>query len=128
MAEDQKADKSAKKAGKSKKSKKNPFKSIVSFFKSVSAECKKVVWPTAKDTIKNTAIVLLFSLVIGVAIYGVDTVLSLAMKGVKSLADNTTVSDTAEDTSESDIDIEENTNADTNADAGSEETTGQTAE
>ena len=36
------------KADKPKKPRKNPFKSIVSFFKSVNAERKKVVWPTAK--------------------------------------------------------------------------------
>ncbi len=111
-----KAEKSSKKAGKSKKAKKNPFKSIVSFFKSVNAERKKVVWPSAKETIRNTAIVLLVSLVVGVAIYGVDTVLSLGLKGIKSLKENTTVSDTADNTSESDLDVEEETSADADAD------------
>ena len=52
---EKKADKPAKSTkSKDKKSKKNPFKSIASFFKSVKAEGKKVVWAQAKDVLKNT--------------------------------------------------------------------------
>lgn len=91
-------DKKASKKTDKKKSKKNPFKSIASFFKSVNAERKKVVWPNAKETIKNTIVVLIVVSVAGLAIYGIDTVLSLGMEGIKKLADNnnTTVSQTAE--------------------------------
>lgn len=100
MAEDKtpkKPEKESKKADKKKSKKKNPFKSIATFFKGVNAERKKVVWPSAKETLKNTAIVLVVVIVVGVAIYGVDTLLSLGMKGIKNLAENTTVSDTAEE-------------------------------
>lgn len=110
MAEEKKTSQKAEKAktekAKSdkpkKKSKKNPFKSIASFFKSVKAEGKKVVWANGKDVLKNTVIVLVVVIIAGLAIYGVDTVLSLGMKGLKNLADtNTTttaaVSDTVED-------------------------------
>lgn len=99
---DKKAAKPAKKtdgkADKSKKSKKNPFKSIATFFKSVRAEGKKVVWSPAKDVLKNTLTVIVVVAIAGVCIYGVDTLLSLGMKGVKNLADKsetTSVSDTA---------------------------------
>ncbi len=92
---DNKSAKDSKKADKKKSKKKNPFKSIATFFKGVNAERKKVVWPTAKETLKNTVIVLVVVSIAGVAIYGVDTLLSLGMKGIKKLADNTTVSDTA---------------------------------
>ena len=106
MAEEKTSKKPEKEAKSSKadkkKSKKNPFKSIASFFKGVNAERKKVVWPTGKETLKNTVIVLVVVLIAGVAIYGVDTLLSLGMTGIKSLATNaTTVSETAEDTTAS---------------------------
>ena len=73
-----------------KKSNKNPFKSIASFFKSVKAEGKKVVWAPAKDVLKNTIIVLVVVIIAGLAIYGVDSLLSLGMKGIKNLAETTT--------------------------------------
>ena len=84
---EKKADKPAKSTkSKDKKSKKNPFKSIASFFKSVKAEGKKVVWAQAKDVLKNTVIVLIVVIIVGLAIYGVDSLLSLGMKGIKNLA------------------------------------------
>lgn len=88
---DGKADKS-----KSGKKKKNPFKSIATFFKSVKAEGKKVVWSTGKDVLKNTLTVLVVVIIVGLCIYGVDTLLSLGMKGIKNLADQepTSVSET----------------------------------
>ena len=107
MAEEKTSKKVAKeanasKANKKKSTKKNPFKSIASFFKGVNAERKKVVWATGKETIKNSVIVLVVVIIVGVAIYGTDTLLSLGMKGVKSLKTNeTTVSETAEDSAAS---------------------------
>lgn len=91
----------AQKADKKKSKKKNPFKSIGKFFKGVNAERKKVVWPTAKETIRNSIIVLVVVAIAGVAIYAVDTLLSLGMKGIKSLKDETTISETvSEDTTD----------------------------
>ncbi|MEZ3421078.1 MAG: preprotein translocase subunit SecE [Eubacterium sp.] len=110
-----KAEKASKKADKKKK-KNNPFKSVAAFFKSTNAERKKVVWPSAKDTIKNAAIVLAVTLVVGVAIYGIDSLLTLGMKQVKSLADNTTVSAEADDSSNPDADIVEDDAESTTAD------------
>ena len=122
MAEDKKTSTKAPKADKpkdKKKSKKNPFKSVVSFFK---AEGKKVVWANAKDVLRNTVIVLIVVTVVGLAIYGVDTVLSLGMKGIKSLADKetTTASAQAEDTTNEIDKILENATAE---DTTAQETT-----
>ncbi len=115
MAEEKKTSKKAEKTEKSKakkKSKKNPFKSIASFFKSVKSEGKKVVWAKGKDVLRNTIIVLVVVTIVGLCIYGVDTVLSLGMKGLKNLA-NTTTSVSQQ--------VEESTSADTG-----EETTAET--
>lgn len=110
MAEEKKTSQKAEKAktekAKSdkpkKKSKKNPFKSIASFFKSVKSEGKKVVWAKPKEVLRNTIIVIVVCAIVGVAIYGVDSLLSLGMKGIKSLADKepTTVSQEVETTAE----------------------------
>ncbi len=96
----QKPAKSAKSKDK-KKSKKNPFKSIASFFKSVKAEGKKVVWAPAKDVLKNTVVVLIVVIIAGLCIYGVDSLLSLGMKGLKNLAETTTTTTSASQQGES---------------------------
>ena len=44
----------------------------------------------AKDVLKNTIIVLVVVIIAGLAIYGVDSLLSLGMKGIKNLAETTT--------------------------------------
>ena len=117
-----KAEKASKKADKKKKSKKTPFKSIASFFKSVNSERKKVVWPTAKETFKNALIVIVVTFIVGVAIYGVDSLLSLGLKGVKNLAATTTVV-TEADENDADNDIVEDT-----TDTTAEDTTAETTE
>ena len=117
-----KEEKVSKKADKKKKSKKNPFKSIASFFKSVNSERKKVVWPTAKETFKNALIVIVVTFIVGVAIYGVDSLLSLGLKGVKNLAATTTVV-TEADENDADNDIVEDT-----TDTTAEDTTAETTE
>ena len=109
MAEEKKTSKKAEKSTDikpKKKSKKNPFKSIASFFKSVKSEGKKVVWAKPKEVLRNTIIVLVVCTIVGVAIYGVDTVLSLGMKGLKGLADKetTTVSQDVDSTADADTD------------------------
>ncbi len=119
MAEEKKTSKKAEKADKSKdtkkKSKKNPFKSIASFFKSVKSEGKKVVWAKPKEVLRNTIIVIIVCAIVGVAIYAVDTVLSLGMKGVKNLADkeptsaSQDVDSTADDDDAEDVADEETT-------------------
>lgn len=122
MAEEKKTSgKAEKKEQPKKKSKKNPFKSIASFFKSVKSEGKKVVWAKPQEVLRNTIIVLIVCTIVGVAIYGVDTVLSLGMKGIKSLADkeSTTVSTTVDNTEDEDT---------ANNETGLEEDTSDVAE
>ena len=80
--------KSDKKAGK--KSSKNPFKAIGAFFKSVRSEGKKVVWPKAPEVFKNTIVVLVVIIILGLAIFGIDQALSQGMKGIKKLAEDNT--------------------------------------
>ena len=44
------------------------------WFREMKSELKKVVWPTGKTTTKSTGAVLLFSLVVGAAIWIFDYV------------------------------------------------------
>ena len=93
-----KADKKADKKSKEKKARKNPFKSLASYFKSVGKEGKKVIWPTAKEVLKNTLVVLVVIIIVGVAIYVVDLGLTQGMKGIKSLATTSTTESTTSTT------------------------------
>jgi len=123
MAEEKKTSKKAEKTEKSKstkkKSKKNPFKSIASFFKSVKSEGKKVVWAAPKEVLRNTIIVLIVVAIAGVSIYAVDSLLSLGMKGIKSLAETTTVSQDAGESTEAAAD---NTTAENTTESATEST------
>lgn len=123
MADEKKTSNKVEKTNKSKdkkKSKKNPFKSIASFFKSVKAEGKKVVWSPAKDVLRNTVIVLIVITVVGLCIYGVDSLLSLGMKGIKNLAETTTASEEVETTTTAEA-LDEATESDTDAESDSED-------
>ena len=55
-----------------KKVRKNPFAGIVNYFKDVRGEMKKVVWPTYKQLQKNTIIVLISIVIIGIFIWALD--------------------------------------------------------
>ncbi len=90
--------KDSKKAAKKKSNKKNPFQTIAKFFKGVNAERKKVIWPTGKETVKNTIIVLVVVVIVGAAIYAVDTGLSLGMKGIRMLKDKAETTTVSEET------------------------------
>lgn len=51
---------------------KNFFGKIAKFFKDIVAELKKVVWPTRKQLVNNTAIVIVCILIVGVVIWVLD--------------------------------------------------------
>lgn len=51
---------------------KRAFKAVAKFIRETKAEIKKIVWPTPKQTFKNTGLVLLAMLVVGVVIFGLD--------------------------------------------------------
>ena len=49
------------------------------WFREMKSELKKVVWPSGKETMKNTGTVLLCSLVVGAFIWIFDAVAVLAV-------------------------------------------------
>jgi len=56
------------------KEKKNGiFSRIIKGLKSTKSEFKKVVWPSRKQLINNTGIVILALIVIGLVIFGLDS-------------------------------------------------------
>ena len=55
-----------------KKSKPGIFARIKQWFKETKAELKKVQWPTWKQTVNNTLIVLAFCVVVGLCIFLFD--------------------------------------------------------
>lgn len=55
-------------------------KSIVKYFKDARSEFKKVVWPSRKQVINNTIVVIVSMVVSGLAIWGVDTLFMFLIK------------------------------------------------
>ena len=49
------------------------------WFREMKSELKKVVWPTGKETMKNTGTVLLCSVIVGAFIWIFDAVAVLAV-------------------------------------------------
>jgi preprotein translocase subunit SecE len=47
----------------------NPFKAIARYFREVKSEMKKVVWPSRKQVVNNTLVVIAAVLVIGIIIW-----------------------------------------------------------
>ena len=82
-----KKEKAEKKAGKKpeKKSKPGVFARIGQWFKETKAELKKVQWPTWKQTLNNTLIVLAFCVVVGVCIFAFDKLADGLLKALIDL-------------------------------------------
>jgi preprotein translocase subunit SecE len=57
------------------------FGRIAKYFREVKSEIKKVIWPSKKQVINNTAVVILAIIVIGIIIYLLD----MAFKGLLGL-------------------------------------------
>lgn len=55
------------------------FQKVSKYFKEVKSEMKKVVWPTFAKVRQNTLIVLIYVLLIGVVIWGLDAVFTWVM-------------------------------------------------
>ena len=55
-------------------------KSVVKYFKDARSEFKKVVWPSRKQVINNTIVVIVSMVVSGLAIWGMDTVFMFLIK------------------------------------------------
>ena len=71
--------------GKGKKDKKKRRKSIFRWFREMRSELKKVVWPTPKQIMNNTIIVLVIMAISSVVVWGVDMAGSYIVKTLISL-------------------------------------------
>ena len=63
---------------------KRTWKGIFRYFRELRSELKKVVWPTPKQVLKNTLIVLACVLVVGVFVFVVDKVSSTGIDALIS--------------------------------------------
>ncbi|MBO5447925.1 MAG: preprotein translocase subunit SecE [Ruminococcus sp.] len=87
MAKDKEIAKSSKKdADKAKNTGKAKKKGgIRRYFKDLKAEIKKVVWPTRKQVVNNTGIVLSVMVVMALFLFAVDSGLGAAIQAVLSI-------------------------------------------
>ena len=58
------------------------FENVVQFLKEVQIELKKVVWPTRKDTIASTTVVLILVIIIAIYLGLVDLGLSRVIRAI----------------------------------------------
>ena len=58
------------------------MKKITEFFNNVSKEMAKVSWPTQQELIDNTIIVVVFTIIISLFIFGVDQVYSTILEAI----------------------------------------------
>ena len=61
------------------------IKRVIKFFRDYKSEAKKIVWPTFKDVVKNTVIVLIMCVVVGAFIWILDFGLSKLLSLIWSL-------------------------------------------
>ena len=61
------------------------FERIKKFFRETKSELKKVVYPTPKQLINNTAVVLLCVLIVGIFVWVLDGLGGLAINAIHSL-------------------------------------------
>lgn len=67
-----KADKEKKTKADKKDSKPGFFQRVARWFRELKSELKKVVWPTPKQTVKNTLVVIACVIVVGIFIWAFD--------------------------------------------------------
>ena len=93
MAENEKLEQATKassekadKAKKDKQSKPGIFQRVGKWLKEMKSELKKVQWPSRKQTINNTLIVIACVIVVGIFIWIFDFIATGAIQGLISLA------------------------------------------
>jgi preprotein translocase subunit SecE len=64
------------------------FGKIVKFFRDTKSEMKKVVWPSKKQVLNNTIVVLVVVLVSFVVIFALDSLFGLSIQGLLGIATN----------------------------------------
>lgn len=62
------------------------LKRMVKFFRDCKGELKKIVWPTPQTVFKNMGIVLVTILVLGLFVFGLDTVFMQLLGLVMNIA------------------------------------------
>ena len=67
---------------------KRTFGGIRRYFRELRSELKKVTWPTPKQVLKNTLIVLACVLVVGACIWMFDYVARFGVDGLRSIFHN----------------------------------------
>lgn len=63
----------------------NLFQRIVKYFRSVWVELKKVIWPSFSKLKKDTIIVLVTIIIVGICLAALDGVFSLGLKALLSI-------------------------------------------
>lgn len=56
------------------------------FFDNIRGEAKKIVWPSKKDLVKQTLVVIVISLFMGLLIFGMDSLFTLFVNLITNLA------------------------------------------
>lgn len=79
------ADSKAAKSKSSAKSEKAKKGGVKKYFRDLKSEIRKVVWPSRKQVVNNTGIVLSVMVVVGLFLFGVDTGLAAAIKALLSI-------------------------------------------
>ena len=55
------------------------------WFQGMSAEFKKIIWPTKQETAKNTVVVVVTSVILGLIIAGIDFVATMGVSFIGKL-------------------------------------------
>ena len=62
------------------------FKRVQKWFREMRSELKKVIWPTPKQTAKNTGVALVVMAISAVVIWGFDKIAQVIVEAVISIA------------------------------------------
>ncbi len=60
--------------------------SVADFVNQVRAEANKIVWPTSRETMMTTVMVVIMTSILGLFFFGVDTIFGAAVKWLLALA------------------------------------------
>lgn len=60
--------------------------SVSKFFRDIKSEIKKIVWPTPQSVFKNTGVVLVTIILIGLFVFGLDTALTKLLGLIMNVA------------------------------------------
>lgn len=82
MAKKETDPKAAKAAAKAEKAKKGGLKK---YLKDLKSELKKVVWPSRKQVVNNTGVVITVMGIMGIFLFAIDTGLAAVVKAVLSI-------------------------------------------